>query len=147
MRTRRTLALSTALCLLLSLLALPQGPWLVCRVTGTPMAPVAVAKTDAAAAKGSCCDVATTVRPDGVARAELTAPGCCELRPGVERTVVPAVTNQASELSVAVLADVPSSAPAPCMIAAVLSTPVAKESAPRAPPIRYSSPRAPPSVS
>lgn len=62
MFTRPVLAFHTALCLLFSLLAIPQGPTLVCQVTGKPMTPVAANRE---AGQGSCCDVAAFIGTDG----------------------------------------------------------------------------------
>jgi hypothetical protein len=144
MLTRRALALYTTFCLLFGLLSLPQGPSLVCRMTGMSMSPVMVT---APTPHGSCCDVAVVVNGEGEKHYALTSPGCCELRLGVSRTTDPATAPSISEIPVAMLTEIPSVVPLILMTIDNPAPVVAEESSPRAPPIRSASPRAPPQLS
>jgi hypothetical protein len=140
---RRALALTTIFCLLIGLMAVPRGPILVCRITGTPMAPVAVPEVRPG---DSCCTI--TVSGDsngsGAPRYALASPGCCELRQDQSRAVAPAVTPDSPEIPAVALLPNVSAPPSPGFVALAAASVAPRESAPRAPPLSFSSPRAPP---
>ena len=84
---RGTMALYTILCLLATLLGNPQGPQLVCRITGAPMLPVRAE----VGKRPSCCDVSKSTVADGATRYTLTSPGCCDLRQSIVHAPLTAV--------------------------------------------------------
>ena len=142
MLTRPALAIYTAVCLLAGFLAVPSGPILVCRMSGKPMMPVLASSPEAS---GSCCDVAVAVGADGTVRYTLTDPGCCDLRPAIERAEVPAATVQTTEIPVPALFCALPVVPIPLVVPVALNVETPRESAPRAPPpLSSASPRAPP---
>lgn len=141
MLSRRALALTTIFCLLIGLMAVPQGPILVCRITGTLMPPVAVpdarpGDTD------TCCMV--TVSKGVTPHFALSAPGCCELRQDQARAADPAVTTDNTQTSAVALLPAVSCIPVPDYAAVTVGTVTPRESPPRAPPLSSASPRAPP---
>ncbi|MES2463141.1 MAG: hypothetical protein V4671_21365 [Armatimonadota bacterium] len=140
---RRSLALTTVLCLLIGLMTIPRGPLLVCRITGVPMPPVVVTATGQ---KDSCCDIAASLEIDGTVRYSLAAPGCCDLRQDSDPAPISATPSAGVEWSVAVLS-VPHALPVPTLVTVTVQTHLMCESAPRAPPLSSASPRAPPFVS
>lgn len=142
MLIRRALALITVLTLLFTLGAIPRGPILVCRITGTPMAPVTVSK---AGPGDNCCTITVAASAGkGAPHLALSAPGCCELRQDNSPPPAPAVTTNSPETpAVALLPAVPS-LPVPEYVTLTDGTMTPRESSPRAPPLRFAPPRAPP---
>ena len=116
---------------------------LVCRLTGQPMAPIEAAP-EALPAELACCAVKRSRGPDGRARLELAAPGCCDLsvtpgRPEQPTASVPVVAPFALALAPA-----PELVLAPPIAEVVAPAPVVSDASPRGPPGRPTSLRAPP---
>jgi hypothetical protein len=142
MPTRRALALTTILCLLIGLLAVPRGPILVCRITGVPMAAVFVRDSST---PDSCCDVAVSHEAVDTVRYELASPGCCELFQDTRPSLTLAVPLSGPDFSAVALMPAPLSPVAPMLTAPTVEPEVSDDSVPRAPPVNFASPRAPPS--
>jgi hypothetical protein len=141
---RRVLLVGPILLCLLAAAAAPPGatPFLMCRVSGTPMAPAFPGESDGRA----CCAVAPVFGPDGAVTGwTLTSPGCCALRltPGRPEPPVRTATHGAPGVAIAW-------APAPVLWcpppAERVAAPVSAVEPPplRGPPGGRPAPRAPP---
>ena len=141
MVNRRAFALLTLLCFAAGLLALPQSPTLICRLTGAPMPPIV--QSAAKPAPRPCCTVVVAASGD-VAHLTLTAPGCCDLRQGQGGVTLPTTRAALPDLPFATLLPVTAQTPRPPVTACTGSVLVRAQAAPRAPPRFGSPPRAPP---
>jgi hypothetical protein len=137
MMKRRSLAIWTALCMFVGVLAFPAAPALVCRLTGQTTLVTAVAD-----APDPCCTAAPVLGADGqrVGYA-LTTADCCALTQEPEREA-PAVVA-AAPLALALPVTTPPLFVPPALVKLALA-PQAHPAALRAPPLLGFASRAPP---
>ena len=140
MVNRRAFALLTLLCFAAGLLALPQAPTLICRLTGAAMP--AIVQVAARPAPRPCC--AVVVAAGDTACLTLAAPGCCDLKQGHSGVILPTTRAALPDLPFAVLLPVAAQTPRPPVAPCAGSVIARMQVAPRAPPRLGSPPRAPP---
>jgi hypothetical protein len=145
MNLRRTLALFTMLLMVLGIATVPQGPTLVCSITGRTTQVNVTWAHSGVVRLDPCCDEVEERSADGAARRALVKAPCCTLHPAATMSHPSAVAPISPDLTMAVaIVSPPTVAPPPHSDQRLAPAPLPTDAPPRGPPSRTPSERAPP---